>query len=134
MVPAREEPACPPPWNSEPLDLDGLVDRYTIEGKIPGRVPQTSLFMVLATDRKGERSEVLSTQRFKLFMVTCLLCFTQVKATLCRDHSCNDGKFLHSILRNLIQLQYCLTHKNNKFIPSPRWHTKTSPCPRRNGS
>lgn len=53
MAPLTEAPKTPAMsfWENEPEDLDGLLARYNIEVKVPGRHAGTTLFYVPARDR-----------------------------------------------------------------------------------
>ncbi|CAE7781805.1 unnamed protein product, partial [Symbiodinium sp. CCMP2592] len=58
-----------PGWSSEPTTLDALCSTYDIEFKIASRTPGASLFIVKATDRGGNLSEVEEGQDMKMFLV-----------------------------------------------------------------
>ncbi len=56
MAPLADAPKTPDMafWEMEPEDIDGLMARYNIEVKIPGRHAGTTLFYVPARDRNGK--------------------------------------------------------------------------------
>ena len=60
------------PWTSEPTNLNQLMDRYNLESKLTGRESGTSLYIVNATSRDGQKRDCAEGQEFKLFLATCL--------------------------------------------------------------
>ncbi len=60
-----------PAWD-EPKTLAELNEMYTIENKVTGRTPGTTLYVVEAARRNGVLSEVVDNQKFKLFLATRL--------------------------------------------------------------
>ena len=62
IVPHEEE-MLPAAWTGEPTTVEGLLDRYHIENKIPGRIPATTLYLTLAMGRDGNATEVIENQR-----------------------------------------------------------------------
>ena len=58
------------PWPNEPASLDQLQDQYNLEMKCSGRVAGTSLYLVHASKRDGQRVDVQGDQEYKLYLVT----------------------------------------------------------------
>lgn len=76
LVPHEEAPeAAPGPakWTeSEPKNLDSLLETHIVENKIGGRVAGTSLYLTLAKKRDGTETDVVENQKYKLYLVSCL--------------------------------------------------------------
>ncbi|CAL1164981.1 unnamed protein product [Cladocopium goreaui] len=74
LVPHEEAPeAAPGPakWTeSEPKNLDSLLETHIIENKIGGRVAGTSLYLTLAKKRDGTETDVVENQKYKLYLVS----------------------------------------------------------------
>ena len=71
IVPAEEPEVDATKWSSGPKELQGLLDSYVVETRIPGRHPGTSLFLVNAARRDSETVGVVPGQKFKLFLAPC---------------------------------------------------------------
>ena len=56
-------------WPGKPGALDDLLARYDVEVKLPARQAGAMLYITKATDRHGERTNVIETQAYKLFLV-----------------------------------------------------------------
>ena len=59
-------------WVTEPTTLPGMLDKYIVENKMPGRVPGTTLFLVQSKARDGSIEETVEGQTLKLFLVIWL--------------------------------------------------------------
>ena len=72
MVPV-EEPG-PEPFTSEPSLLDEMLNQYTVENKLPGRDPGTSLLLTAAVSRSGTETSMVPHQKFKLWLASRQIC------------------------------------------------------------
>lgn len=59
-------------WVAEPTTLPGMLEKYIVENKMPGRVPGTTLFIVQAKARDGSIEETVEGQTLKMFLVIWL--------------------------------------------------------------
>ncbi|CAK9107277.1 unnamed protein product [Durusdinium trenchii] len=69
IVPAEEKEEELPEWTSEPNDVQSLMDKYILEAKCPGRLPGTTLMLVQAQGRDGSTTDIVASQKYKLFLV-----------------------------------------------------------------
>ena len=81
LVPHEEasevQPGPVKSWGEdEPKNLESLLDTHIIENKIGGRVAGTSLYLTLAKKRDGTETGVIENQKYKLYLVSCLHCFS----------------------------------------------------------
>lgn len=53
---------------SEPSTLEELMNQYVMEAKMAGKVSGTSVYVVPASRRDGSESEIVPSQKFKLFL------------------------------------------------------------------
>ena len=68
IVPAEEKEEELPEWTSEPNDVQSLMDKYILEAKCPGRLPGTTLMLVQAQGRDGSTTDIVASQKYKLFL------------------------------------------------------------------
>lgn len=59
-------------WDNEPKTIKQLLDEYTLEAKIGGRWPGTTLFLMEARSRSGKLEQAAENQHYKLFLVSWL--------------------------------------------------------------
>lgn len=84
------EDAAPKPFSLEPDTLEGLLEQYVVENKVPAREPGCMLMLTSAKRRDGSSVEMLENQKMKLWLVSRLkeVCHLMVLVALPPQPSC----------------------------------------------